>query len=77
MRGSGWNVQVVFMGLWAAEQGEGSMCATFSKRFFCDVVCGEPVVCGSLSVLLGWEVSWSENICGEGGGVTRACGRKP
>lgn len=23
-------------------------------------------------MLLGWEASWSENTCGEGGGVTRA-----
>lgn len=29
---------------------------------------------GSLSLLLGWEASCSENTCGEGGGVTRACG---
>lgn len=40
--------------------------ATFSTGFFCDIVCR------SLSVLLDWEASWSENTCGEGGGVTRA-----
>lgn len=32
---------------------------------------------GSLSLLLGWEASCSENTCGEGGGVTRACGPQP
>lgn len=71
VRGSRWNVQVVFMRSWAAERGEGCVCATVSKGFFCDVVCG------SLSMLLGWEASWSENTCGEGGGVTRACGPQP
>lgn len=66
MKGSGWDVQVVFMASWAAKQKEGCVFATFSAGFFCDVVCG------SLSELLGWEASWSENTCGEGGGVTRA-----
>lgn len=48
-------------------QARGRLCVcNFSTGFFCDVVCG------SLSGLLGWEASWSENTCGEGGGVTRA-----
>ena len=70
VRGAGgvcvWTVQVVFMGSWAAERGEGCVFITFSMGFFCDVVCGSP------SVLLDQEASWSENTCGEGGGVTRA-----
>lgn len=66
VRGSRWNVPVVFMGSWAAGRGEGCVSVTFSMGFFCDVVCG------SLSVLLDWAASWSENTCGEGGGVTRA-----
>lgn len=41
------------------------MFVIFFIGFFCDVVCG------SLFVLLGWEASWLENICGEGGGVIR------
>lgn len=65
VRGSGWNAPLVFVGSWAAKQGEGFAFATFSTGFFCDVVCR------SLSGLLGWEASWSENTCGEGGGVTR------
>lgn len=44
------------------------MCATFSKEFFCDIVCGEPV----RAVGLGGELL--RKHCGEGGGVTRTCG---
>lgn len=44
------------MGSWAAEQGEGTMCATFSKGFFCDVVCGSLLFVGVCAVGLGGEL---------------------
>lgn len=57
--------------LWDRGQpGEGKVVCALRDSFLTLFV-------GSLSLLLGWEASCSENTCGEGGGVTRACGPQP